>query len=152
MMLTINKEPNLPDDTVDIKYRELTAPLSQIIDICNQGKQMLFGNLDDKKCGVDINDVLYIEWVDTHSCICTAGQVYTSPQTLAQFETELTGKDFIRISKPMLVNIRKVRWVSPAINMKLLAELSNGEKVSVNRRYRGDMLRAIYQLGKEVTK
>ena len=65
MLLTVSKEPSLEDDYVDIRYRELTAPISRIMDICNQGNQTLLGEIDEKTYPIDISDVLCIEWWTT---------------------------------------------------------------------------------------
>jgi len=148
MLLTVSKEPSLEDDYVDIRYRELTAPISRIMDICNQGNQTLLGEIDEKTYPIDISDVLYIEWVDDHSCICTADKVYTSAQTLAQLERHLDAKGFVRSSKPMLVNIHKIKWISSMLNMRLMAELTNGERIAVSRHYRNQLLQKIYEMGK----
>jgi DNA-binding LytR/AlgR family response regulator len=144
MILTVSKEPLLKDDYVDIKYRELTSSISQIIDICNYGCQKVIGEMDGKKYPVDINDIYYFEWVDGHSCICTAENVYTSTQTISQFEQILGDKDFVRSSKPMLVNVNKIKWISGMFNMKMLAELINGEKIAISRHYRNNILDKIY--------
>ena len=152
MKLTTHKEPSLDNDYVDIKYRELTNPISQIIEICNQGNQTIIGAINEQKYPIDISDILYIEWVDGNSCICTAENVYTSSQPLASLEQLLCAKGFVRISKPMMVNIRKIKWVSSMLNMKLIAELTNGERVSVSRHYRDDLLKKIFEMGREVTK
>lgn len=137
---------------MDIQYRELTTPINQIIEICNQNSQVLLGEIDNKKYLIDVSDILYIEWVDGRVCICTTDNLYTSTQTLSQLEHSLSEKYFIRISKPMLVNIRKVKWISSILNMKLMAELINGERVSISRHYRNDMLNEIYKMGKELMK
>lgn len=152
MKLTVKKEPLLEDDYVDIRYRELTTSINQIIEICNQSSQMLLGEMDNKKHPIDISDILYIEWVDGRACICTADNVFTSVQTLSQLEQSLSDKYFVRVSKPMLLNICKVKWVSSMLNMKLMAELTNGERVSISRHYRNDMLNKIYEMGREIQK
>jgi DNA-binding LytR/AlgR family response regulator len=152
MVLTLKKVPSLDNDYVEVQYRELTSPISQIIDICNHGSHVITGSIDDKKHPIDISDILYVEWVDGHSCICTAENVYTTPQSLANIEQFLDGKDFVRASKPILVNIRKVKWVSSALNMKLTAELTNGERIAVSRHYRENLLNKILKMGKEMGK
>ena len=152
MKFTISKDEALEDDYVDVKYRELNTTINQIIELCTEGRQTLVGEFEGKKYQIDINDILYVESVDGHSCILTDKMVFTSPQTLMRLEELLCGKDFVRISKPMIVNIRKVKWISSILNMKLMAELSNGERVVINRHYREDMLSAIFKLGKELRK
>ena len=152
MKLVLNKDPFLDEDTVNIRYKELTAPITQIIEICNQSSPILIGEADEKKYPIDICNILYIESVDGRTCICTTDNVYASNETLSQLEQTLHDKYFVRISKPMLVNVRKVRWISSTINMKLTAELINGERVSISRHYRYNMLNKIYEMGKELKK
>ena len=149
MILSIKKDPCLDDDYLDLQYRQLTPAINQILEICKEGVQVLFGEQDGKRYNVDINDVLYIEWVDNRSCICTSKDIYTTPQTLVQLEQQLVSNGFLRISKPILVNVYKIKWISSGLNMKLLAELINGERVGISRHYRDDLLNAIYKLGKE---
>jgi DNA-binding LytR/AlgR family response regulator len=150
MKVTISKNPALDDDYVDVKYRELNSAVSRIIEICREGKQTMLVALGEKKYQIDVNDIFYVEWVDGHSCICTKENVYTSPQTLAQLAEQLGDKEFVRISKPMIVNIRKVKWISSVMNMKMMAELTNGERVVISRHYREDMLKLIFAIGKEM--
>ncbi len=152
MKLHTQKDPSLDDDYMDLKYRQLTPAIDQILELCKGGVNVLLGKQEDKTYNIDINDIFYVEWVDNHSCICTAKEVYTSPQTLLQLEQLLSQKGFVRISKPMLVNVYRVKWISSGLNMKLVAELMNGERVGISRHYRDDLLDAIYKLGKESKK
>jgi len=150
MKYTISKDVTLDDDYVDVKYRELNTTINQIIELLSAGQQTIIGDFEGQKHQLDISDILYVEWVDNHSCICTDKMVYTSPLTITRMEELLCPKGFVRISKPMIVNIRKVKWISSILNMKLMAELVNGERVVINRHYREDMLSAIFKIGKEL--
>ena len=152
VILTANKDEALDNDYVDIKYRVLTPRISQIIEICNQGTQVLWGKQDDKQFKINSHDILYIEWVDCQSCICTEKDVYTTKQSVTQLGKQLDVNRFIRISKSMLVNIHQIKWISSVWNMKVLVELKSGERVMVSRNYRHQLLDAIYKLGKEISK
>jgi DNA-binding LytR/AlgR family response regulator len=103
---------------------------------------------DESTHQVDVNDILYIEWVDNRSCIYTRDDVYTITSSLTQLEESLNNKHFIRISKMALVNIYKIRSVSNGLNFRLNAEMMNGEKITINRHYRGALLTAIDDLAK----
>lgn len=148
MIFNIKKDPSLKDDCLDLQYRQLTPVIEQIMAICRNGTQILFGDHKGKQYNIDVNDVFYIEWVDNHACICTAKEVYTIQETLTQLEEMLDKDCFIRVSKPMLVNVYKVNWVSSGLNMKLTAELINGERIEISRHYRDDLLNAIDRLGR----
>ena len=152
MILTTSKDTKLDNDYVEIKYRELTPAISQVIDICNQGTQFLWARLDNQLHKIISHDILYFEWVDYQSCIYTIEQVYTTKQSVTQLKKELDENTFIRVSKQTVINIYKIKWLSPAWNMKATVELVNGERVIVSRNYRHQLLEAIYKLGKEVTK
>ena len=149
MILHTKKEPQLDEDYIDIRYREITPTINQIMELCKEGVRMISGEQDGKRFNIDINDVLYIEWVDNRSCICTSEDVFTTSQTLAQLQQQLDADIFIRVSKPILVNIYKIKWISSGLNMKLLAELINEERVAISRHYRDDLLNAVYALGKQ---
>ena len=152
MILKINKDPFLDDDYLDLQYRQLTPTIEQVISICKEGTQAVMGEQEGKQFSIDVNEIFYIEWVDKRSCICTASEVYTTPLTLSQLEQQLEQKGFVRISKPILVNVYKVKWVSSGLNMKLAAQLVNGENVGISRHYRDGLLNAIYSLGKEFSR
>ena len=151
MILTTSKNDELDDDYVDLKYRKLTPAINQIIDICNQGVHFIWGKLGNQQHKIMSHNILYFEWVDYQSCIYTEEQVYTTKQSVTLLEKQLDGDTFIRVSKQAVINVHKVKSISPAWNMKATVELSNGERVVVSRNYRHQLLVAIYKLDKEVT-
>jgi len=146
LKLTARRNPQLDNDYIDIQYRELTPAINKIFEICNESGTVLLCEKDDSTHKVDVNDVLYIEWVDNRSCIYTRDDVYTVASSLTQLEESLNNKHFIRISKMALVNIYKIRSVSNGLNFRLNAEMMNGEKITINRHYRGALLNAIDEL------
>ena len=152
MILQKKKDPSLDNDYLDLRYRQLTPTINRILEICKGGTQMLLVERDGKKFNIDIDDIFYIEWVDNRACVCTAKDIYTTPQTLLQLASQLDSNIFIRASKPIIVNIYKVSWISSGLNMRLLAELINGERITISRHYRGTLQTALYNLGTEVKK
>ncbi len=152
MVLTVLKNALMDNDYVDVKYRELTPTISRIMDLCNSSCGWLQGEDGAQVHNIDINDILYVEWVDGKCCICTKDRVYTSAVTLSRLEELLSENSFVRVSKALLVNVYKVRWLSSGLNMKLVAELLNGERVIISRHYRGDLLDAIHAIVKEKKK
>ncbi|MCL2619363.1 MAG: LytTR family transcriptional regulator [Defluviitaleaceae bacterium] len=152
MRLTAEKNADLDDDYIHIKYREMTPTINKIFQICQVEGSVLLCEKDEATHRVDVGDVLYIEWVDSRSCIYTKDHVLTIPSSLAQLEEALSKRNFIRISKSTLVNIWKIQSVASGLNFKLTAELLNGEKVVVSRHYRAGLLSAINTLAKEVGK
>jgi len=100
---------------------------------------------------VDINDVMYIEWVDSRCCVYTKEEVFYLSTSLKQLEESLLKKQFVRISKMALLNVYTIKSLANGLHFRMTAEMENGEKIVVGRRYREDLLEAINELAKEVS-
>ena len=90
---------------------------------------------DGQSLLLPIEDIFYVESVDLKTFVYAEKDVYRSRQKLYEAEETLSGVDFLRVSKQVLVNIRKIRSVSPAGEGRFQAVLENGEKVIVSRQY-----------------
>jgi len=151
MKLTAHKDANLDDDYVEVRYRELTPVIHQILQLCEAAGFVLLCEKEGATHNVDVNDVLYIEWVDNKCCVYTKDDVYVVATSLSQLEETLRKHHFIRASKMCLVNIYKIRAVSNSLHFRLTAELINNEVIVISRHYRSAMLRAINDLAMEVS-
>ena len=150
MTVNTQKDAQLEDDFVDIKYRELNPAINQILRICEGNNSVLMCEKDGATHHIDLHDVLYIEWVDNKSFVYTKDDVYTMSSSLAALEESLGGRQFIRVSKMCLCNLFKIRSVSTGLNMRLTAEMVNSERVVVSRHYRDGLLSAIHKLAREI--
>ena len=148
MKLTAQKDITLDDDYVDVKYRALTPAIHKIFQLCEDAASILLCEKDGVIHKIDANDVFYIEWVDSRSCVYTMDEVLFMPNSLKHLEESLAGEHFIRISKMALVNIYKIKTISNGLNFRLTLEMDNGEKVIVGRRYREHLLEAINELAR----
>ena len=62
-------------------------------------------------------------------------QVYESKQKLYELEESLANSDMLRISKSVMLNLSKIKSLSPALNGRFEAILDNGERVIISRQY-----------------
>ena len=152
MKLTAKKDTTLYNDYVTVRYRELTPAIHQIFQICEDTGSILLCEKDSTTHRVDVNDIFYIEWVDSKSCVYTKDEVFTMPTPLNHLEESLRNWHFVRISKMALVNIYKIKSISNGMQFRLTAGLLNGEKVVINRHYRKGLLYAINNLAREVAR
>lgn len=95
----------------------------------------LTARLDDKTFLINPTDALYFESVDDHTFLYTKDNVYEVRHRLYELEELLSDRDFIRISKSQIVNINCIKSLVPELNRSLSATLSNGEILTVSRRY-----------------
>lgn len=84
---------------------------------------------------VESSDVLYFESVDNRTFLYTEQDVMEVKLRLYELETMLSDKDFIRISKSLIVNINKIRALKPELNRTISVTMCNGEQLSISRKY-----------------
>ncbi len=95
----------------------------------------LTARLEDKTYLITPTGALYFESVDDRTFLYTADKVYEIRHRLYELEEILSDRDFIRISKSQIVNINCIKSLMPELNRSLSATLSNGEILTVSRRY-----------------
>lgn len=94
-----------------------------------------YAKKDDAYCFINASEVLYFEAVDNRTFLYTQEAVLEIRQRLYELEDTLSEKDFIRISKSVIVNINQIRSLKPELNRTILAILCNGEGLSISRKY-----------------
>ena len=65
----------------------------------------------------------------------TAKDTFETKARIYQLEEKLSGTPFARVSKSAIVNLKKVRSITPEKHSKLIMTLLNGEKLMVSRQY-----------------
>ena len=80
--------------------------------------------------------------MDKRTYVYTKGDCYESRDRLYELEEKL-GMYYVRISKSMIVNLRKILHVSAEPGGRLMAVLLNGERVMISRSYVKDIKRRL---------
>ena len=100
------------------------------------GKQKtVTGKIGGEIYFLDYKDVIYFDTADRKSFIYTIDKVYETSLKLYQLEDILKETSFIRSSKSMILNIKKISSISHTFSGKMMATLINGEKVEISRNY-----------------
>ena len=80
----------------------------------------------------------YIESVDKRTYVYTKDDCHETKYRLYELD-ELLDVNFLRCSKAMIINIKKIRSVRAELNARLSAELLNGERLIISRGYVKDL-------------
>lgn len=123
------------DLQVIIQCQQINEQVTRLKSHIELFENKIQGKMDNKVCYVKSVDVLYFESVDNRVFLYTEDNVMEVKQRLYELELMLSGKDFIRISKSLIVNINKISTLKPEINRTILATMCNGERLSVSRKY-----------------
>ena len=100
----------------------------------NQNSKMAFYK-DGQICLVEQKEIFYFESVDDVVFAYTKDEVFETKSKLYQLEFELTVNIFFRANKAVIVNVDKIKKLSPAFSGRFEATLKNDFKVIISRNY-----------------
>ena len=131
MKIIIEEPKESEEEQIIFRCREMTPELLQII----ARLKALVANLGTQIHRIRPSDIYYIEVVENKTFFYCKEAVYESKQKLYELEESLANSDMLRISKSVMLNLSKIKSLSPALNGRFEAILDNGERVIISRQY-----------------
>ena len=125
-----------------IRAVEKTADIASAIDLLENGSGGVAVTKDRNTFFCKLTQIYYIESVDKRTYVYTRDDCYESRDRLYELEEKL-GTWFVRISKAMIVNLRKIRNVSAEPGGRMTAVLLNDERVIISRSYVKELKRRL---------
>lgn len=135
MRIEIIEEPLVDEIEIQIKCKEKNEYVKQLAATIFEEQLIINGRIKNEFTQIYSRDIYYFESVDNRTYIYCKDNVYESNMKLYELEEKLAGTKFTRINKACIMNIAKLKKVKGQINGRLLATLSNGEKLIINRSY-----------------
>ncbi len=132
---TIKQIDKSQDEEIVIKCHEINDDVLGIVEKLKKTESILLGNKDNEVFRLPIKDIYYVESVDNKTFVCMQKNVYECKMKLYEIEELLQGTKLFRCSKSMILNVTKIRSVSPSLNGRFEAKLMNGESVVISRQY-----------------
>lgn len=125
------------EEELIVRCREMSDELMQSLRAFRQSgaRRRLKLYKDNGLFLADPEDVYYFESVDERVFAYCKTEVYEVRQRLYELEATLPEADFFRAGKSSILNLNKIKSVTPAFNGRLEALLKNGEKVIISRQY-----------------
>ena len=133
--ITIKQIDKSREEEIIVNCHEIDDEVVSIVNMLRKSENVLLGSRDNKTFRIPIKDIFYIESVDNKTFIYLIEAVYESKQKLYELEELLSGTKLFRCSKSMILNIAKIRSVSPSVNGRFEARLTNNENVIISRQY-----------------
>jgi len=94
-----------------------------------------------KVVAVRTQDIDWIEAADYYATLHVGGATHLVRQTMAELETSLDGRRFIRVHRRAIVNIDRVREVHPMFRGDCTLVLADGTRVRLSRTRRAEFER-----------
>ena len=138
MKVVFNSISKNEEESAVINAAELTDSIKTAISLLENGEAVIVGYKDGEKCSLSVSRIYYIESVDDKSFVYTKNDCYEVRYKLYELEDTLDRR-FLRVSKSMICNIRKIRSVKAAENARMKATLLNDETIMISRNYVKDL-------------
>lgn len=119
-----------------LRYREMTDELLHLLTFLNAKEQKLMvWSGTSEMIPLNPEHILYCESVDEKVFVYCKQDVYQTALTLLELETQYTQLGFFRISKSVVVNLRRIAKLTSCPSGKIHVLLENKETVVVSRHY-----------------
>ena len=125
-----------------IRAMEKTPDILNAIDLLENGAGGIAVIRDRSTWFCRLTQIYYIESVDKRTFVYTRDDCFESRDRLYELEAKL-GMYHVRISKSMIVNLRKIRNVRAEPGGRMVAVLLNDEQVVISRSYVRDIKRRL---------
>lgn len=135
-VLKVGKE--IPE-VVEIKCHDIHSEVVEIVTFIRNRQGQLTGTSEGMHYEIPFVNLYYVEAVDNKVFLYSAKKIYETKQKLYELENLLVEKQFLRVSKSVIVNLMKIKAIKPAMNGRFIAVLQNDEEVIISRKYVSDL-------------
>lgn len=143
MKIEIDIDEKYPDTEVVIRANKLDSDVERLVAMMRMVNMQICVRKNDETYLLDVEKILYIEAVERKTFVYTSDETYESDLKLYEIEQELLERDFFRISKQSIVNIRMIKSLKSDINRKIRITLRNDEQIVVSRMYSDELRRKL---------
>ena len=134
MQVILEKVDSAEQENAVIKAVTETDDIKAAVEILEGGTRKIPLIKDSKTVLLEVNFIYYIESVDKKTFVYTKENCYESKLRLYELE-ETLGPYFLRISKSMIVNLKKIKGVKSDLSGRMEATMLTGEKIVISRSY-----------------
>ena len=123
------------EEELIVKCRDIHPDVLKLLNKIKSYNNFIIGYLNGEAFNINPADIIYVEAVDRDVFIYDENHVYESKKRLYEMEEILAAYDFARISKSVLVNMRKIKSIVPSQGVRLTLIMTSGEKLICSRNY-----------------
>jgi len=100
----------------------------------NQSNSLITLKKDNEFSVKSIKEVFMVQVEDNQVTVYDENEKYISNKRLYELE-KILGKDFFRISKSTIINIKEIDCVNPLFKGIMYVKMKNGLETSISRKY-----------------
>jgi DNA-binding LytR/AlgR family response regulator len=137
MKVNIKTISHEAEESADLYIHERGVALDRLVEYLEQDlfhAVTLLCQKGEKICRVPSPEIYLIETVNDKQVVHTEQETYEMNKRLYELE-RLLPSNFIRISKPVIMNIDKVRTYTPMLNGLMKVSMLNSQETYISRKY-----------------
>lgn len=134
MHVEFKKVPTPDKEGAVIKAVAMTEDIQSAMELLEAGSGSIAVTREGQSYLCKVRDIYYIESVDKKTFLYTKNECYETRYRLYELEGILN-RYFIRCSKAMIVNMRKIKAVKSELGGRMSATMLNGEVIVISRSY-----------------
>ncbi len=131
------------EDEIVIRCRKLDNRIMSVIQAYNGDSNELYGFTGNTAELLSCDDIYYFESVDSKVYAYGKSEVFEVKHKLYEIEELYRFSNLFRCSKSMILNLSKIKCVTPHFNGRMEAHLKNGEKIIISRQYVSELKQKI---------
>jgi two-component system, LytTR family, response regulator len=116
----------------NIQSEQNLAPLNLSMGHAEESNRIVVKNGGSIKI-IPIAEIFYLEAYDDYVKIHTKEGIYLKKQTLAHYDSVLEAKEFVRVHRSFLVQIKTISKIEPMEKNSHIAILTNKDKIPLSR-------------------
>ncbi len=135
MKISVEERPDIEETEVIIRCPEKNEQVNELLRSISFFNKLVKAKKEGRNYTLKPSQIYYFDAVDNKVFAYTRDDVYEVDLKLYQLEEIFEETPLIRINKHAILNIRKIKSFSSAINGRMEATLINGERMIISRTY-----------------
>lgn len=135
MKITILEKSPEEDDEIIIKCDNIDPKILNFLSNLKSSNTKMTLLKENKINLIEQQEIFYFESVDDIVFAYTKDDVFETKSKLYLLEEELPQNTFFRANKAVILNLDKIKSLSPAFSGRFEAILENGLKIIISRNY-----------------
>lgn len=135
MKLKVEEKPDILETEITIICKEKDEKIDKLVETISTYFINVIGKKDGENYRLNLEDIYYFEAVENRVFAYVEKDVYEVNYKILELEELLRNTSFLRVSRVIVLNILKIEKVSTLVNGRILAILSNKEKMIISRAY-----------------
>lgn len=135
MKVEIKLQPDLKAPFAVIYTEEVTEEVQRAVHLLTEERADLISAAEEEKIVMlHPEDIYLIRAESDKTTLYTAKRQYRSNRRLYELE-RLLGKNFMRISKGVIINLQLLDYVAPSLGGVMVLVMKNGQRDYISRKY-----------------